>query len=333
MERALAALAIPGWDPRARSVRAVGHGESFDAWLIADAAGALPPLVARVARRADMPKPIEQEAAALREAEGLGLAPRLWTFDGDPSNPLGAPYLVLSFVPGEVRSPDKWTLGNVDAVIDLAARLHAATSRPGSSSGIEWYEGSMAHWRAVAPETLAAEPVARLVTAVDEFVQARAGAFDRVREVALIHGDLVASNILLSGDGPAFIDWEWAEVHDVARDLALIGGQSFGGPWYAPLDDAQVAALVARYCAARGIHGRDATDLAARRDVWMALDRLFSSIHFSRSENPSFRSAAAIMQGTLAAWLGVSISPPSSEPLGLAGPAGVLPHPRPRSDG
>lgn len=311
MQRALAELTIPGWEARARSIRHIGHGESFDAWLIEDAQGTLPPIVARVARRPDMPKPIEQEATVLRDLEGMGVAPRLWTYDGDPANPLGAPYLVISFVAGHVRPPEEWTLENVGAVIDLAARLHSATARPGSSSGIEWFEGSMKYWIDAAPETLAAEPVASLVAAVDAFVRAREDAFDRLREVALVHGDLVTSNILLDGDSPHFVDWEWAEVYDVARDLALIGGQSFGGPWYVPLDDAQVAALVTRYGAARGIGEDAATDLAVRRDAWMALDRLFSSIHFSRSKDPVLRAAAATMQRTLADWLGVSISSPS----------------------
>ncbi len=87
MQRALAELTIPGWEARARSIRHIGHGESFDAWLIEDAQGTLPPIVARVARRPDMPKPIEQEATVLRDLEGMGVAPRLWTYDGDPANP------------------------------------------------------------------------------------------------------------------------------------------------------------------------------------------------------------------------------------------------------
>lgn len=312
MEDTLRGLTIPGWEPREREISYVGHGSSFDAWKIADAYSVLPPVLARIARRSDMPKPVDQEITALRELDGTGFAPQLYLFDAGPENAVGGTLVVTSFDAGVVKDPGEWSFAEVCAVIDRAAELHTATARPGSSSGMGWYNGSIDYWRRTAPETIAAEPLASLIAAVEDYVREREPAFDRLSEVALVHGDLVASNILLDGGVPHFVDWEWAEVDDVARDLALIGGPSHGGEWYVPLTDSQVAETVARYAAARGLSNAEHADLAARRDVWMVMDRLFSSIHYSLNEPAVNRVAAETMQTTLADWLGVSRSVPST---------------------
>src|SRR5699024_7093633 len=55
---------------------------------------------------------------------------------------------------------------------------------------------------------------------------------------SLCHGDLCATNILWAGTDAAssdprvqYIDFEWAQGDDPARDLAIIGGRVHGGPW------------------------------------------------------------------------------------------------------
>lgn len=305
-------LAIPGWEAREREISYVGHGQSFDAWKLSDADGVLPPLIARVARRRDMPKPVDLEIAALRELDGTGLAPKLYLVDDSPEAAIGDLLIVTSFEPGAVKAPEEWTFAEVCAVIDRAAQLHAATAREGTSSGVGWLDGSLEYWRETAPETLATEPLASLVSAVDAFVREREGAFDRLTEVVLVHGDLVASNVLLEEGEPRFVDWEWAEVDDVARDLALIGGTVYGGEWYVPLTEEQGAELVTRYAAARGLTLSERADLATRRDVWIAMDRLFSSIHYALNGTPAQRWAAAHMQDTLSHLLGVSFASPST---------------------
>lgn len=302
-ESALRELTIPGWDARDRRISYVGHGESFDAWKIEDVDGALPPVLARVARRTDLPKPMENEAGVLRELREAGVAPLLHSYDSGDDNPLGMPYMVTSFVAGQEKPPAEWSLDEARAVIEHAARLHSATARPGSSSGIGWLEGSLEYWRATASDALSAEPTASVLAAAERFVRANESAFDRLEEIALVHGDLITGNVLLDEGVPNFVDWEWAEVDDVARDLALIGGQTFGGGTYMELTDTQVRELVECYAAARDMTSRELDDLAVRRDVWMVLDRMFSSVHSFVTGSAEKRESALAMQRSLGEWL------------------------------
>jgi len=62
-----------------------------------------------------------------------------------------------------------------------------------------------------------------------------APAFEAVPTHRLIHGDVVATNVILGPDGvPRFIDFEWSGPGDTAKDLALIGGRVIGGATWPP---------------------------------------------------------------------------------------------------
>src|SRR5699024_7187226 len=76
----------------------------------------------------------------------------------------------------------------------------------------------------------------------------------------LAHGDLCATNIMWDRAGidatsehptVRYIDFEWAQGEDPARDLANIGGSVHGGPWYVPMDEEQISGVVDRYVRTR----------------------------------------------------------------------------------
>lgn len=310
MERALELLPIPGWDARSRQVEFLSSGGTYAAWKVADSSGVAPSLVVRVAHRSEMPRPIAEEVLALEELRGTGLAADLWHYDADSGNPLGAPYLVTSYIEG--RPPLEWTPASVDAVMDTVARLHRITETPGGSSGIAWFEESRTYWERAAPLVIDDAAISDLVDRCESFVRAREGVFERLQMVARVHGDLVATNVVF-GEGTArLIDWEWSQIDDPARDLALIGGQSYGGPWYVPMTDREVSVVVEHYARVRGLSSRQRDDLATRRDVWMVMDRLFTSVHFTVFGDSDQRVAALTMRSTLDEWLSVSRSVPST---------------------
>lgn len=124
------------------------------------------------------------------------------------------------------------------------------------------------------------------MTAVVERLRRSQWAFDDVGSGLLVHGDAVATNVVFDDVGTArYIDWEWAHTGDVAQDLAYIGGQVHGGPWYVSMTGAQVEAQVWRYLRARqtaeaspALHER----LLARRRAWEVYERFVSSLHFER---------------------------------------------------
>lgn len=103
---------------------------------------------------------------------------------------------------------------------------------------------------------------------------------------SLIHGDLIVGNIVTDDDRMGFIDWEWAELGDVAQDLAYIGGAVYGGPDYVPMTDDLVAHFVDRYVAAMRAAGKfseDAATLNARRAGWEACERFLTMLHTTAS--------------------------------------------------
>lgn len=301
--QALAAgqVQIPGWQAQDVAVSPIGNGESYDIFRLSAASppGQLSPpdLTLRLARRPDLPRPITREFDNLLRVSALapGHAPRPWTVDASCDNPLGAPYLVVDFVPGRVLPPQQWDGALLGAHARRLAALHSAVAPAAAAaprpSGVEWWRASLQYWRREHPELLTD---ADLLQRAARFVSDREPDFAGAHVAALIHGDAVATNVVVGPDGtPRLVDWEWSEVGDVARDLALIGGFSTGGPWYVPLDDDARANLVHTYASARGLDRPAQAALARRRDVWEVLDRLFTGYWFALQ--PSKRAAAAQM--------------------------------------
>ncbi|WP_167145112.1 phosphotransferase [Actinomyces sp. ZJ308] len=274
----------------------LGAGESYTAWRIGSGRRAR---VLRVPRRAgrEMPRSMAAEFEALRR-----VPPEIGTsavsLETGSDNPLGTPYMVTTHVPGRVLRAGDWSPGTATALAHRVARLHAALAAGPAPSAArvlsagEQGEELLAWWGERHPDTLTDPRVASLLPAWRRELARLDPAFSGVRAHPLIHGDLVATNVILGPDGVSrFIDFEWSGPGDVAKDLALIGGRVTGGPWYLPLTPDDVVAFVteySRYAQSVGLSPDSGADeprrLLARRSAYELLDRLGNLLYcLSRS--------------------------------------------------
>ena len=144
---------------------------------------------------------------------------------------------------------------------------------------IDWYAAQ--HPRIIQGTT------AELGQRVLKWLTDHARYMETCRSVALVHGNLVATNVVFAGHQPRMIDWEWAEFTDPAKDLALIGGRIPADPWYIPMPPAQVDSFIDAYIEASRKYGDDGrapgscTDLCERRAVWEICERFGSSLAFN----------------------------------------------------
>ncbi|MBK7821663.1 MAG: aminoglycoside phosphotransferase family protein [Tessaracoccus sp.] len=232
------AIALP--DPSLRvddaTASLLGTGESYAAWLVTDGTASL---VFRLARRRpeDMPCPmIDEFRAGSLIPDDIGSRPL--AMDDLADNPLGTPYIVATYAPGSLRVPSAWDAGLLGSLAGRLAVLHERTYPLAGSVGgaaerldiVREFDDSYAWWQAADPEIASGPEAAALALRIRPHIVAAAPAFDGI-SYSLIHGDLVATNILIDERGtPRLIDWEWARIGDVANDLALIGGRITEGP-------------------------------------------------------------------------------------------------------
>jgi aminoglycoside phosphotransferase (APT) family kinase protein len=284
-------LGLPG-NAHDLAVRLLGQGESYAAWLV-EVTGAAP-VVVRIARRSlkDLPRPMAEEFAALGQVpRDIGPAPILMDESGDSE--LAAPYMVTSYVPGRVRSPEEWNDALLSAHAAQLARLHqrafdrcGAITEPSERrsptlSLVDLFTASLAWWQTSRPDLVRDPEVARLLPRVEAFVVAARPAFERLDRFALVHGDLIAANILVDEAGvPRYVDWEWAEIGDPARDFALLGGHVASRPDYLPLGRDRIRSLLDAYVRAAGDRGDTVDSLETRHGAWEVFDRFFCSLHF-----------------------------------------------------
>ena len=273
-------------------VERLGAGESYTAWRIGSGEQTR---VLRLSRRPphDMPRPLETEFEALRR-----VPPELGTsavaLETGSDNPLGTPYMVTTHVPGRALRATDWNPRLATALAHQIARLHdalAAGPAPSAAfvpSADEQGEELATWWGEHHPQTLTDPRVRALLPAWRRELTRLAPAFEAVPTHRLIHGDAVATNVILGPDGlPRLIDFEWSGPGDTAKDLALIGGRVTGGPWYLPMTSDDVAAFVTEYSrysrrSRRSRRSRLAQDSSAtdpqrlleRRDAYELLDRL-----------------------------------------------------------
>ena len=258
----------------------LGSGESYTAWRIGSGDQAR---VLRIPRRPpqEMPRSMGAEFEVLRR-----VPPELGTsavaLETGADNPLGAPYMVTTHVPGRALRAADWNPRLATSLAHQIARLHvafAAGPAPSAASvpsASEQGEELLAWWGTHHPATLSDSRVSALLPAWLRELTRLAPAFEAVPTDPLIHGDVVATNVILGPDGvPRLIDFEWSGPGDTAKDLALIGGRVTGGPWYLPMTPDDVAALVTEYSRySRHAGAIDPQQLLARRDAYELLDRL-----------------------------------------------------------
>ena len=267
-------------------VERLGTGESYTAWRVGSGEQAR---VLRLPRRPphDLPRSMQAEFEVLRR-----VPPELGTsavaLETGSDNPLGTPYMVTTHVPGRALRTADWNPRFATALAHQIARLHealAAGPAPSAAfvpSADEQGEDLVTWWGEHHPQTLTDPRVRPLLPAWRHELDRLAPAFEAVPTHPLIHGDAVATNVILGPDGlPRLIDFEWSGPGDTAKDLALIGGRVTGGPWYLPMTPDDVTAFVTEYarysrCSrlAQDTGAADPQRLLERREAYELLDRL-----------------------------------------------------------
>lgn len=317
-------------------VALAGVGERFAAWRVIPQENAA--MIVRIPHVA--PDELHQDLA--HEIAALTLAPARVGPDpiavhADPAtSPLGRPYVVTSDVPGDAAAPSTWTEAHLRAHAAHLARLHSvpapgrgpvslgpdpwAAITPGPQHLLPEVEGELRAWQASHGAEIAEHRLAPLLEAAHDVVAATDAQFAQLDGFVLCHGDLCATNILWDGTDPSggpprvqFIDFEWAQGDDPARDLAILGGAVHGGPWYVPLGEEQVSGFVDAYVGARAEQGEvpdsvaDTASLRDRMRAWTAYERSAMLVHVASraATRASHRRVLPVLRGTLAAALGV----------------------------
>lgn len=269
----------------------IGYGESYDAWRVGD--GSPADVVVRVARRpvAELPMPLDQEAAAY-ELVPTGVGPALIAVD-PAGERFGGPCLVISYLPGVPGGdPTLWDARCLNNLASQLARLHASTStgcgpvtlpqtqRSPRLSAVVLHAQAQAWWVDNHGYLLERPEVAALLEPAAAYVAAREPAFAALTSFVFTHADLIAANVLVENGMPRFVDWEWAEFSDPARDLAYLGGAMPVRPFSVPLSAAQRERLVAAYLRAAGTTAYgDAAAITARIEAWELHERFFTWLH------------------------------------------------------
>jgi aminoglycoside phosphotransferase (APT) family kinase protein len=197
-------------------------GVSCDVWKVETPSGPivvkrpLPQL--RVA--AEWHAPVERgqsEVRWLRRARGVDarIAPEVLA-----ELPTGHAF-AMRFLPGSPVWKDELMAGRVDAAFAAAvgqriAAVHAATAHSDDDRD-DFPNDAMFRALRVDPFLLyVAERDAELAPVLRRFADDLS-----VRKIALVHGDVSPKNILVSADGPVFLDAECAVYGDPAFDLAF----------------------------------------------------------------------------------------------------------------
>lgn len=320
---------------RAR-VSLAGVGERFAAWRVTPQENS--PVIVRIPHVTveELHQDLAHEIAALTLLPAE-VGPEPIAVHDDPENsPLGHPYVVTTEIPGTAAAPATWTGAHLQAHAQHLARLHAVTApgrgpvtlgadpwaavAPGSQRLLPEVEAEVASWRAAHGAVIEEHGLSPLLDAALDLVAGIEEQMVQLDGFVLAHGDLCATNILWDGrdEGTGlprvqYIDFEWAQGDDPARDLAILGGAVHGGPWYVPLDEDGVSVLVGAYVQARGQLGEvpasvaDLPSLRERMRAWTAYERTAMLVHIASraATRASHRRVLPRLRGTLATALGV----------------------------
>lgn len=249
----------PGLDPDEAAAVPAGRapvplpgGGRFAVWGLP----AEPPLVAKIGPAA----PLAREAAALRRVAGRGVGPRLVA--------AAAGALLLEWLPGAPRDLVRLGRGEALALGAVVRRVHE-TARA-AAGGLPAWRGparSLASYRARRARDaagLAATGGAGLARAVVGALPPLPGAPED-RPFRLLHGDLVAANVIWDRTGPRLVDWEFWRLGDPAEDLAYLVEVN-------RLPDALTDAV---------LEGYGEPGVAARLDAWRALVALDAGLWYA----------------------------------------------------
>ena len=320
-------------------VSLVGVGERFAAWRLT------PQENASVIVRIPHVDPAELHQSLAHEIAALTLIPAevgpdpIAFHDDAATSPIGHPYVVATDMPGSAAAPETWTPGHLAAHAEHLARLHTVPAPgrgpvslgedpwsqvpPGAPSLLGEVEQLVEQWRQRHAPVIAEhhlEPFLEAALAAVARIEPEIAAMAEGSGFVLAHGDLCATNVLWSHpaaghDQPVvrFIDFEWAQADDPARDLAIIGGPVHGGPWYVPMDQQQVAGFVDRYVRARAERGEvppsvaDVSALRRRMDAWTAYERTAMLVHVASraATRVAHQRVLPRLRSTLAAFLGI----------------------------
>lgn len=281
-------------------VEPLGRGESFTAHLLRRGAEELVLRIPHKAR-AELPQSLTAEHDVLRRVPD-GLAARPITVH-EPDHEGAPAYVVTTRVPGRVLPAAAWCDGTLLASLaDSLAHLHHGGDRRGLTAPeridpVGDAEAARAWWRE--NESGAAAVLAPLWPVVRLHQERTRTAFAQVSPV-LLHGDPAAANLLVDTDGTVrFVDWEWAQLGDPARDLAVIGGQISAEPWYAALTGAQLRDQTVHYLQERarlsGERPEKPGRVLERRRAHLVHEAFFVAAHLHRTGQEE-RSAALLDQ-------------------------------------
>jgi len=320
-ERLLAgAVPLPGYTPGdPLDLRLLGIGESHVAWLVSYSPEERVDRVLRIPRHPvdQMPRPMPWEYAALtRVPAEVGTQGLLMSDSAD--NPLGRRYILSTFVPGQPKPIAQWTNEDLARFAATLVRLHretgdvhgpVASPETGPINVVASMEEGWVWWSDHEPTIVVRPEVQALWSNVRSFVDAHAQAISTIDRFPLVHADSCATNVLFDGDDVRLIDWEWAEFSDPARDLALIGGEIHGGPWYVPLAPDRIDRFLIAYADLAGISQADRPGLNLRRQTWMVYERFMSwLLVLSRQRThpgSGYADTSAMMRQTLQRFLGM----------------------------
>lgn len=151
-------------------------------------------------------------ARTLVEAHAPGLAPRL--LSSGTALRGGAAFLLEERVEGWHPWHPRHLQDTLPDLLSLLHRLQQRVGIEGRALSAVVHPDFRARWRLFTEHhDLPPSLLARVADLVDA---------DKMLPVSLTHGDLVASNIVVTDRGPVLIDWEHARSRAVAADLAKL---------------------------------------------------------------------------------------------------------------
>jgi aminoglycoside phosphotransferase (APT) family kinase protein len=196
------------------------------------------------------PGALSREAAALRRIAGRGVGPAL--VSTEPG------VLRTSLLDGGPRAVSATSVDDLGALGSLLRKTHetACQASGGLPGWLRTARTLASYRRRRAADALAlAGPRRRALADRVIFGLPSQPAVDDPRPFRLLHGDLVAENIVWTSQGPRLVDWEFWRMGDPAEDLAYLA--ELNG-----LDDRAFRAVLDGY----GVPG-----MSERADSWCAL--------------------------------------------------------------